>query len=339
MAEQSLLARLKGKLIVGIAVGGLVYLLLLLYSGWRDLSVALADFNWLLFPLLLALAFGNYVCRFCKWHFYVGRLAISLPRADSFIIFLAGLVMTISPGKIGELLKAVLLKQFKGTPISVAAPIVVAERITDFIALVLISLAGLLVFTVASSSLAALGAVAVVLAAFLGIVSNRRLCLWLIDLLKRSRRLAHVGEKFHNAYESIYRLVRLWPLTVATFFSVMAWLCECLGFWLTLRAFTPHPAVLAACFIYALGTIVGVASPGGLGLTEGSMIGMLQTGAIMGAAKMAKAPAAAATLIIRMATLWFAVFVGAVVLLLFQGRFGDAADELEAAELSVNSEQ
>jgi uncharacterized protein (TIRG00374 family) len=116
---------------------------------------------------------------------------------------------------------------------------------------------------------------------------------------------------------------------VATFWSTCAWLCECLGFWITLRAFTPDPHVLAACFIYALGTIIGVASPGGLGLTEGSMVGMLQSRSIMGAAVVDKAPAAAATLIIRLATLWFAVFVGAVMLLLFQGRFGDAATELE----------
>jgi uncharacterized membrane protein YbhN (UPF0104 family) len=49
----------------------------------------------------------------------------------------------------------------------------------------------------------------------------------------------------------------------------------------------------------------------------------------MGAARLAKGAAAAATLIIRMATLWFAVLVGAAVLLLFQGRFGDAAQELD----------
>jgi uncharacterized protein (TIRG00374 family) len=110
----------------------------------------------------------------------------------------------------------------------------------------------------------------------------------------------------------------------------VAWLCECLGFWLTLKAFAPDPQALAACFIYALGTIVGVASPGGLGLTEGSMVGMLQTGAIMGANKLGPATATAATLIIRMATLWFAVLVGAVVLLFFQGRFRGVAEEIES---------
>lgn len=329
MAGNTLIARLKGKLIAGIAIGGLVYVLVVVYSGWRDLETALRDFPWLLFPLLLLLAFANYLLRFLKWHFYLGQLKIPLARGDSLVIFLAGLIMTISPGKIGELLKSVLLKQRNGTPLTVSAPIIVAERITDFISLVLISVAGLLVFTVSDSSLTILGVVAAILAGFVLVISNRRLCLGVIALLERWKPLARIGGKMHNLYESINRLVRLLPLTVATFLSLCAWLCECLGFWIAIRAFTPDPSLLAACFIYALGTIIGVASPGGLGLTEGSMLTMLQTAALMGPAVLTKAPAAAATLIIRLATLWFAVFVGAVVLLRFQKRFGDAASELE----------
>lgn len=330
MSQPTLLSRLKGKLVVGIAIGGLVYLVMMLYSGWDELSEALAGFNWWLFPLLLTLAFANYIFRFFKWHFYVGRLDISLPRLDSLIIFLAGLVMTISPGKIGELLKSVLLKQLKGTPISVSAPIVVGERITDFVALVFISLAGLTVFTVEASSLWVLVGFGALLIVFIAFISNRRLSLGLIGLIEKIGPLHRVGDKLHAMYDSTYRLLRFVPLTVATFWSVLAWLCECFAFWITLTAFTHEPPLLAACFIYALGTIMGIISPGGLGPTEAGMIGMLQSGAIMGAAKMTKGPAAAATLIIRLATLWFAVAVGALVLIVFQGRFAGAAQDLEA---------
>ncbi len=329
MAGESLLHRLRRKLLIGIAVGGLVYLLLVLYSGWGELSAALAKFPWLLFPLLLLLAFANYVFRFLKWNYYLGRLQIALPKSDSFIIFLSGLIMTISPGKIGELLKAVLLKQANRTPLAVSAPIVVAERLTDFVALVVLSVAGLAVFTVDAASIWVLAAVAVVLGSFILLVGNRRLCLGLIDLIGRPTRLRGVGQRLHEAYDSTYRLLRIGPLVVATFWSALAWFCECLGFWITLTAFTDSPRLVAACFIYALGTIMGVVSPGGLGVTETSMVGMLQSSTIMGAASLAKGPAAAATLIIRMATLWFAVLVGAVVVLLFQGRFGNVAAELE----------
>lgn len=329
VAGKSILSRLGRKLVIGVAIGGLVYVLVVVYSGWTELSQALASFRWWLFPLLLLLAFANYVFRFFKWDYYLGALDIKVKKSDSFIIFLSGLIMTISPGKIGELLKTVLLKQINRTPISVSAPIVVAERLTDFVALVVLSLAGLTMFTVEGSSVAVLITVAVTLGLFVTLVGSRRFCLWLIGVVERIDRLAHLGQRLHAAYDSIYRLVRFTPLLVATVWSLLAWFCECLGFWITLTAFVDDPHLVAATFIYALGTIMGVVSPGGLGVTEGSMLGMLQSSALMGEASLAKAPAAAATLIIRVATLWFAVAVGAVVLLLFQGRFGDAASELD----------
>jgi glycosyltransferase 2 family protein len=328
--QQTLLSRLKGKLVVGIAIGGLVYLVMVLYSDWANLKEALLSFNWWLFPVLLMLAFANYIFRFFKWHFFLGRLEIALPKVDSLIIFLSGLVMTISPGKIGELLKTVLLKQRNGTPISVSAPVIVGERITDFLALVFISAAGLTVFTVQASSLWVLGGFSALLVVFVAMISNRRLSLAMIGLIERIGPLRKVGDKLHSMYDSTYKLLRFTPLLVATFWSVLAWLCECFGFWITLTAFTDEPRVLAAAFIYALGTILGVVSPGGLGPTEAGMIGMAQSQTIMGAAAMTKATASAATLIIRLATLWFAVLVGAVVLIVFQGRFGDAGAELEA---------
>lgn len=54
--------------------------------------------------------------------------------------------MSVTPGKIGEVFKSYLLKEQIGTPISKSAPIVFAERITDFLSLVLLSLTGALMF-------------------------------------------------------------------------------------------------------------------------------------------------------------------------------------------------
>jgi hypothetical protein len=39
--------------------------------------------------------------------------------------------MTISPGKLGEVLKSVFIRQVNGAPIARTAPAVVAERATD----------------------------------------------------------------------------------------------------------------------------------------------------------------------------------------------------------------
>jgi len=63
------------------------------------------------------------------------------------------------------------------------------------------------------------------------------------------------------------------------------------------------------------------------------MIALLSTVAVMGSAVIADgALASAATMIIRIATLWFAVFVGAVVLLIFQKRFEGVSEMMDEPE-------
>lgn len=44
--------------------------------------------------------------------------------------------MTISPGKSGEVLKSVFIRQVNGAPVARTTPAVVAERVTDAISLV-----------------------------------------------------------------------------------------------------------------------------------------------------------------------------------------------------------
>ena len=324
----TLFSKLRGKLIVGVCIGALVYLIMVVVSGWEQLQQSLSAFPWLWFPVLLALAFMNYVFRFFKWDYYLRRLDIPLRKSDSLIVFLSGLVMTISPGKIGELLKALFLKQLNGTPISKSAPIVVAERLTDFVALTIIALAGLTVFTVGNYVLVMVVVVGL-LAGFVGVAGHRGFSLWIIGLLEKLPVVGKFGQKLRTAYDSIHELVKFTPLLIATFWSFVAWMCECCGLWLVLHVMDVSVPLLTASFIYALGTIVGAVSPGGLGVTEGSIVGLLGSATVMKESAMPIAVASAATMIIRVATLWFAVFVGAVVLLLFQNRFSGVSDMLE----------
>ena len=92
--------------------------------------------------------------------------------------------------------------------------------------------------------------------------------------------------------------------------GVVAWFAEGLGFWWLLVALD-HPLPLStAVFIYAFAMLVGALSflPGGLGGSEAAMVALLTlTG-------LPEASAVSATLICRLATLWFAVGLGAVFL-------------------------
>ena len=82
--------------------------------------------------------------------------------------------MSVTPAKLGEVLKSVLVKEITGEPISKTAPIILAERITDFLSLLLIAIVGAYVFDYG-------GKITIIVAAFfvilIIIISNKKDCI------------------------------------------------------------------------------------------------------------------------------------------------------------------
>jgi len=140
--------RLKRKLLFSLAVSAIVFLALSFYADWNDLSQALLDFDWIYLPVALLLALVNYGLRFFRWQYYLHQLAIPLPWRESVVVFLAGLILSVTPGKPGELLKAYFIRERLQTPISQSVPAVIGERLTDLIALILLALAGVYAYQV-----------------------------------------------------------------------------------------------------------------------------------------------------------------------------------------------
>jgi len=102
-----------------------------------------------------ALAFSNYLIRFLKWEYYLGVLEIrGVPKGESLLIFLSGFVLTVTPGKVGEVFKSLILKEIHGVPVERTAPIVVAERVTDLIGVITLIAVGAALFAAALAVIA-----------------------------------------------------------------------------------------------------------------------------------------------------------------------------------------
>ncbi len=228
--------------------------------------------------------------------------------------------MSITPGKMGELLKAYLVKQISGIPISRTAPIIFAERITDFISLVMIALVGAYVYDYGRNIVLGVGLFFFIVVI---IVSNKNLALPVINQFEKIKFLRKYFLHIQAAYESSYLLLRPTPIFYMTMLSLVSWSFECLGYHLILTNFDMELSYLWASFSYTFATIVGAISmlPGGLGLTEGSLTYMLIQKSY------SKEVAVASTFIIRAVTLWFAVLVGIISVSLYQRRFGKFTDE------------
>ena len=262
----------------------------------------------------LLLALGNYSIRFVRWELYLRAVGVAAPRRTSLLVFIAGFALSVTPGKLGELVKAVLLREAAWAPAERTATVVVAERATDLLALVILGIVGVAAYGVASSLVIAASLVTAIGIAFL---SSRRLAEGAIALIGRIPRIGRIAPRLTDAYQHMEGLVRPGPLAWATGLGMLAWLCECIGFALICRGFPGADVPLGlATLIYAVTTVAGALSflPGGLLVTEASMTLLL----VRWAHGLDRPAAVAATIVTRLCTLWFAVVLGLVAFLVLR---------------------
>jgi uncharacterized protein (TIRG00374 family) len=288
---------LRRRLAAGLVLGFLVILALAIIGDLRQVGAHLSRFNWALTPIILACTLFNYSLRFFKWHYYLGRIGIqSLGWRESAHIFVAGFPLAVTPGKAGEALKGVWLKDAAGTPVPQGVTVVLAERVSDGLAVLLLSSLGVAafprywpVFLITMSLL-----LAVIVVSQIHPLADR-----LIEIAMRIPILGRLAGPLRDFYRAAQVLFHPRATLIAVGLGTVAWLGEGVAMYLVLRGLgVPGGGATlgTAVFVLSFSTVVGAISalPGGLGAAEASI-------------------AAAATLLIRFATLWFGVGLGLAV--------------------------
>lgn len=297
-----------------------------IYTDMSSLGERLSGFGWWAFAAALALALFNYALRFVRWTLYLRKAEVPLETGLSIRIFLSGFALSITPGKLGELVKCYLIREFRSVPITKTAPLVVGERVTDLAALLVLGLIGVSAYGVAQTMV--LIGTLFVGAALIGL-SWPLLAHGTIRMITNPGFLRRFREPLMEFYAGLAELVRPWPMLWATGLAVVAWLAECIGFALILSAFPGTEVPLGlAILIYAATTVAGALSflPGGLLVTEATMALLL----VESSRGVDEPTALAATILIRLATLWFAVLIGVVTLALLRRTSSLADQALEA---------
>lgn len=333
----SLRTSLRKSILTSLAIGLAVVIVISLFSDLRAVGNDLLSFDWMLLPLILVGTIINYWLRWLKWDYYLRYLKLdrNIDRSTSGLIFTAGLVMSVTPGKMGEVLKSFLLRQRNGTAISRSAPIVLAERLTDGIAMLLLMGLGLTLYPPARPLF-----IVLVLLTIAGIVIVQRqvLALSIIRFVARLPFGQRVAPRLETIYTTTAQLLHWRILLVSTLISVVSWGFECVAFFFVLMGVGSDPSwllLLQATFIFAASTLFGLVSflPGGLGASEVSSVGLLV--ALVG---LSASAATTATIVIRFCTLWFGVLLGVIALAWLSRRSATAGVQDDVTSLSDVSE-
>lgn len=285
-----------------------IFSILVALSDGQAVFEAIGRINPARLSLAVILVSGAFVIRFAKWESLSQTAGVSLTRRTSAIVFFSGFMLTVTPGKAGEIWKAGFAAQVGEAAVARVTGVVAAERFTDLAALAAFVALGPLVI----GSGVLMAAVALGVTASL-VVVVRSHTVW--SLVQRILEHLPVANRYiartDTLRETTDTLFRHRPIAIATGLSLLAWALEGLAFWVVLDSIGVSPTLTTVFFVYAAGLLAGAVSllPGGVGVTEASTVGLLV------ALGYPIELVTVGVLITRVISLWYAVAIGLTVYL------------------------
>ncbi|MEM8632004.1 MAG: lysylphosphatidylglycerol synthase transmembrane domain-containing protein [Pseudomonadota bacterium] len=275
-------------------------------TGWEETRAEIAKISAAQFALLLALSLVNYAARGLRWHLFSRRLGLALSMGADLRHFLGGFAMSVTPGRVGELVRMRWIRRETGWPFERTAPLVLVDRASDLAAMGL-----LLACALALSATGIAGAVPVVVGALaLALVATRPAILSASATLLY-RALGHWPRLFARlraASRSLSRFSRTDIFLSSLILGFIGWIAEGYAFYLLLSWMDAQILFWPAVAIFTFSTLAGglTGAPGGVGGAEAAMIALLT---LEGVPLEVSVPA---TAIIRVTTLWFAIGIGLI---------------------------
>ena len=293
-----------------IAVAALVgfvalVIVLSLYAGLDQVLLHLRAVGARLLLVMLGLSLINYLLRAWRWQLFGNGLGVRVPWGRNLLYFVAGFALTATPGKAGEGMRLWLLERCHGYAYERTTPMFVGDRLSDMAGILLLCLAGVGAFT-AYAELTVIAA-GLLLLLFVPLMRPKFL-LWVTNKLFGlvGRRAPRLFARVRAAIRDTARLFSFRLFGLGLVAALIGWFAEAMAFHQLLAALGAPITVQQALFVFTFAMISGTVAmlPGGIGGTEAVML------ALLSALGVDLQVAVAATALIRLTTLWFAVGLG-----------------------------
>lgn len=290
------------RVVYSAVLAAIGYMGFVLWGGWDDALAGIDRVGILGIAAALLLSLVNYALRFMRWQWFLRNIGTPPSWRLSMEIYLSGFALTTTPAKSGEALRSIFLKQHGiGFASSLAA--LVTERLYDLLAVTLLAIIGLIAYP-EFKQVVLLG-LALVLVAYY-VVWSRSLHGLVAKIARPTTRVSKLFAHLASVLKQAQMCCKPRYIPFVTVLSVTAWLAEAYALFLILKLLGLDISLIESTFIYSVAMLAGALSflPGGLGSSEAVMVSLL----VLSGADSANA--VVATVLIRLATLWFAVVLG-----------------------------
>lgn len=288
-----------------LTISFVILALVIIYYNPMLLLLQLSEANIVFILLGLVASVVTCFLRVLKWKVLMNRISFT----SLFPTQMLGMAISnLTPGKIGEPLKAVILKMGEKIPVSKTMPSIIWERIIDVVALIIIFLISLQ-FLALESEFFLLGSVStgifVVLIALLIIILYKKgIGMKIFRFLIKFPVMNKLSEEFMRSfYKSKIQkswLVKCFVITIA------AWLIEGVILYFSFLALGVETSPLVMAGVIAISALIGVLSmlPGGIGSIEIVMIILLEAMGI------GSGFVVTGIIIFRIVSFWFSLMLG-----------------------------
>lgn len=297
-----------------VIVGAIIlYAIFLLLSDVSLILSKIPNLKTEYLPIILILIPASWLFLFLRWNLLLKNSNIKIPLKENIKIYFAGFALAVTPGKFGELIKSQIMKTKFDVPHRTTSSLVLVERLYDLAGAIVVSFIGILLIGIGEYVIA--GASIVLISIFV-MISSKKLFQNVLKIIGKIKFTQKYTVPLSESYETIQTSTKGKIVLTSILTTSAYWLLESLGVYFILLSFDinllNYVHVIAT---YTSSLILGAASfiPGGLGVVEGSLVGLLNFQGVD------ISDAFVLVVLIRLFTLWYSVIIGFIALKLSGG--------------------
>jgi len=286
----------------------IIYAVFLLVSDLDKITDKIINFKLEYVPIVTSLVVFSWFIVYWRWNLLLKNLGIIIPHKINFQIFLVGGALGITPGKVGELFKSQILKDKFDIPRSKTAPLFIIEKFFDIIGALIVTSFG--IWFIPELGFLSIAALPLLFLIFKILVSKKLFDKTLI-FFSRLNFLKKYLEPLSSSHEILTDSLQKKNMLIFSSLSIFYWIVIGVAAFFVLQGFgISSISIINMISTYSGSLILGALSfiPGGVGVAEGSLIGLFSVQNIE------LSEAIVIVVLIRFFTLWFSTITGFIAL-------------------------
>jgi glycosyltransferase 2 family protein len=293
-------------IIGGILIGILVFFLVAVFGGLFKVASIIETANYYIYGLAFLAVLGSFLLAFVKWNYYLKKMGMKVPLLKNLIVYMSMFSMDLTPGRVGRIIVAYTLDRITDVKFVTIMPIVTTDIFTDFLGFALFTLIAAIWFNYSVLYIVILDIL--LMAPFIFFMNP-----WFYNKIKKHisgnailSRFTIYGDEYFAA-QSVLNKPKIYLVSLLVAIPEAFLLCS--AFFLTLTSIGIKANLGKSTFVYSIAQLIGMAVPSSLGVTDGTLVAL--SGTIL---HYSAVVSSAATIMTRIATLWFGIFLGSAFL-------------------------